>query len=317
MRSYYDSIPDEVKWAFFGIFSLIIVVYAIFYIFHRFFTSDLTFQLIHGTKTWWYIALGLLTLTTLPPIWGTMLVAYISFLALREMLSISPLRASDRLAFFLCYLALPVQYYFAHIGFYNAFIVFVPIFMFIIIPSILVLSKNTRGIGRSMSMIPAILLLTVFMPSHVNILLHMEFNNFAIGGAGLLIFGIILVAFNDIFQFAWGKILGYKQILPKIIPNKTLEGFILGTLTTGVLAYFIRFLTPLNPLHSILIGLAIGISGFMGDAILSAIKRDMRQRETGESKIRQGSVLDRLDSLVVALPVYFHILRYLSQHVYT
>ena len=55
----------------------------------------------------------------------------------------------------------------------------------------------------------------------------------------------------------------------------------------------------------------------MGDAILSAIKRDMRQRETGESKIRQGSVLDRLDSLVVALPVYFHILRYLSQHVYT
>lgn len=189
--------------------------------------------------------------------------------------------------------------------------------MFIIIPSILVLSKNTRGIGRSMSMIPAILLLTVFMPSHVNILLHMEFNNFAIGGAGLLIFGIILVAFNDIFQFAWGKILGYKQILPKIIPNKTLEGFILGTLTTGVLAYFIRFLTPLNPLHSILIGLAIGISGFMGDAILSAIKRDMRQRETGESKIRQGSVLDRLDSLVVALPVYFHILRYLSQHVYT
>jgi phosphatidate cytidylyltransferase len=313
VRGYYESIPEELRWVFIGIFGIILLAYLIIYLFHRSFTSDLTYELLGGTKMWWYIALGLLVLTTLPPIWGTLIVGFISYTALRDMLSISPLRASDRLAFLLCYLAVPVQYYFAHIGFYNAFVVFIPIFMFIIIPSILVLSKTTKGIGRSMSIIPAILLLTVFMPSHANMILHLDFPNYEEGGAGLLVFAIVLVAFNDIFQYAWGRILGYKQLLPSVIPNKTLEGFILGTLSTGALAYGLKFITPLSGLQSVLIGIVIGLCGFMGDAILAAIKRDARLRDTGESKIQDGSTMDRLDSLIVALPVYFHIMRYLSQ----
>ena len=72
----------------------------------------------------------------------------------------------------------------------------------------------------------------------------------------------MLTSFNDVFQFTWGKMLGNSKIVPSVSPNKTWEGFIGGILTTAVLAYLIRFLTPLSDVQAIITGLIIGVFGF-------------------------------------------------------
>ena len=185
--------------------------------------------------------------------------------------------------------------------------------MFIIIPIILVLSGNTRGIGRSMSIIPSILIVTVYMPSHLMMLFHLEFKGFLLGGTGLLLYVIILASFNDIFQYIWGKLLGNKKkMLPKIVPDRTYGGFLLGLINTAGLAILIRFLTPFTFWQAVLLGTVIGICGFFGDALLQAIKRDLKIRDTGSVLPGHGGFLDRLDSLIIAIPIYYHIIRYIA-----
>ena len=61
-----------------------------------------------------------------------------------------------------------------------------------------------------------------------------------------------------------------------------------------------------------MLGLVIGLAGFMGDAIMSAIKRDLRIKDTGDIIPGHGGIMDRIDSLVVAGPIYFHVLKYLT-----
>jgi phosphatidate cytidylyltransferase len=313
MIRWYNSIPEEIKLVFLFVFALLILTSIIFYILDKTIHNHLTSDLIKRNNSWWKIAIGVFIIGTFPRIYGTIIVAFISFSTLREMLSISPLRASDRLAIFLCYLAVPIQFHLAYVGFYNGFIIFITLIMFIIIPIILMLSGSTKGIGRSMSIIPSILLVTVYMPSHLMMLFHLEFKDFLLGGTGLLLYVIILASFNDIFQYIWGKLLGNKKkMLPKIVPDRTYGGFLLGLISTAGLAILIRFLTPFTFWQAILLGTVIGICGFFGDALLQAIKRDLKIRDTGSVLPGHGGFLDRLDSLIIAIPIYYHIIRYIA-----
>ena len=102
--------------------------------------------------------------------------------------------------------------------------------------------------------------------------------------------------------------LGKEKILPEISPNKTWIGFIGGVITTGALAYFISNLTPLQDVHAFLIGLAIGVMGFFGDLILSAIKRDLNLKDTSNLIPGHGGVMDRLDSIIFTAPLYYYLL---------
>ena len=116
------------------------------------------------------------------------------------------------------------------------------------------------------------------------------------------------------FQFTWGKLLGKNKILPTISPNKTWEGFIGGIFTTAFLGYGLKFLTPLEGTEAYLCGLAIGISGFIGDAIMSAIKRDLKIKDTDELIPGHGGAMDRLDSILISAPIFFHLLTYFLAH---
>jgi phosphatidate cytidylyltransferase len=313
MEEWFIGIPSQVKWVFLSIALFLGLLSVVFGISLKLKPTRITKEFVKLNNSWWKIAGGIFVIITFPKIYGTIIVAYISFVALREMLSISPLRASDRVAFFLCYLAIPVQYYLAHVGFYNGFIIFIPILMTIIIPSILVLSRNTKEISRSMSTIPAILTLTVFMPSHILMFSHLEFDNYSLNGTGILLFVIVLIAFNDVIEYVWDRLIGHKKILPNISRGQTWEGFLLGIISTGALAYVIRFLTPFTDLQTIGIGMLVGICGFFGGAILQAIKQDLQIKDTGEVLSGHGGVMDRLDSVVVAVPIYYHIVRYLAE----
>lgn len=270
--------------------------------------SELILDLIIKINSWWKIAIGVTVVTVMPSIVGTIVIAYVSFVALREMFSIIRLRETDRLVLVVAYLAIPVQYYLAYNHYYDQFLYFIPLVMFIVILVLLVMSGDTKNIIRSMAIIPMMLILTVYMLSHIVLLFHIDVPGFYNGAGCLIIFLIIITAFNDVFQYTWGKFLGKRKILPNISPNKTWIGFLGGILTTGFLGSALSFLTPLEYIECFFIGVILGVMGFLGDSIISAIKRDLQLKDTSDLIPGHGGVMDRLDSIIITAPVFYHLL---------
>lgn len=302
------NIPTEVGYIMAIVFTILITLFCTFYILSKRKPSKISDELLLRTQSWLYIAIGIAILVIAPSIVGTILVAYVSFIALREMFSISYFREADRTALGIAYLAIPVQYYFAYHGMYQQFLFFIPIVMFIGLPVLLVLAGKTKGIAVSMCLIPTLLMLTIYMLSHIILLFSMDIPNFEIGASGLILFLLLCTSFNDVFQFTWGKLFGKKKITPTISPNKTWAGFIGGICTTALLGYFLKFLTPLTGIQAMLLGLILGIVGFLGDLVISAIKRDLKIKDTGDLIPGHGGVMDRLDSLVLTTPVFYYML---------
>ena len=133
------------------------------------------------------------------------------------------------------------------------------------------------------------------------------------GGAGLVFFLIFITQLNDVAQYCWGKALGKHKITPKVSPNKTWEGAIGGWLTTAAVFFWLApYFTPLSPVHAAIMGIVVPMFGFFGDITMSAVKRDIGVKDTSKLIPGHGGVLDRLDSLTFAAPVYFHLLAYFA-----
>jgi phosphatidate cytidylyltransferase len=310
MNFYGHHIPLEIVYVLAIIFGVLILCSAIFHIIAASRKTPLLTELITRVNSWWRIAIGVAVVIAGPTVIGTILIAYVSFVATREMFSIGRVRGADRAGLFTAYLSIPVQYYLAYEFYYEQFLYFIPMVMFITIPVILVLTGRIAFIGRSMSQIPSILMLTVYMPSHMVLLYHLETPPSPAGPGGLIIFLIMLTSFNDVFQFTWGKLFGKRKILPHVSPNKTWEGFIGGIFTTSALGYALQFLTPLAGWEAALTGLIIGITGFLGDSIISAIKRDLELKDTDDLIPGHGGAMDRLDSILITTPFFFYLLKF-------
>jgi phosphatidate cytidylyltransferase len=265
------------------------------------------------TKSWWFMALVFIGATIINTNISYFAIGLLSFIAFRELYSVLGFRQSDRRAIFWAFIAIPIQYYLAFIGWYGAYIIFIPIVMFLFLPLRLVLKGDTSGIIKSMSSLQWILMLTVFGISHMAYLLSLpEIEGFKSGGRGLLLFLVFLTEINDVMQFTWGKLLGRNKIIPKVSPNKTWEGFVGGVISTTIIGYFLAFLTPLSTPQLIFVSFMIAISGFIGDIVMSSIKRDIGVKDMGTSIPGHGGVLDRIDSLAYTAPVFFHLVYYIA-----
>jgi phosphatidate cytidylyltransferase len=126
-----------------------------------------------------------------------------------------------------------------------------------------------------------------------------------------LLFLVALTQFNDVAQFTWGKLFGKHKIVPKVSPKKTWEGFLGGFVSTIIAAAIAGpFLTPLPFYYAAIAGAVIAIAGFLGDITISAFKRDLGVKDSGGLIPGHGGILDRVDSLTYAAPVFTHFVRY-------
>ncbi len=265
------------------------------------------------TKSWWIMATLFIGATLFNTTVSYVAIAFLSFIAFREMYSLLEFRESDRRAIFWAFVAIPVQYYLAYIGWYGAFIIFIPVVMFLFLPLRLVLKGDTAGIIKSISMLQWALMLTVFGLSHMAYLLSLPpIEGFDSDGRGLLLFLVFLTEINDVMQFTWGKLLGKHKIVPKVSSNKTWEGFVGGLVSTTVIGYFLAFLTPLSPIQAGFISFMLALAGFIGDIVMSSIKRDIGVKDTGTTIPGHGGVLDRIDSLSYTAPAFFHLVYYIA-----
>lgn len=261
-------------------------------------------------RTWWIIVV-LFSVALLSPTWLALtFFALVSFMALKEFLTLAPSRQSDRMPLLWMFIAIPVNYWLIGIGWYGMFVVFIPVYVFLFLPARMVIAGDTQGFLRTASQLHWSLMTTVFAFSHVAFLLVLPADGKQTG-ALLVLFLVGLTEFNDIAQYLWGKSLGRIRVIPKVSPNKTLAGLLGGIATTALAAMLLGpLLTPLSVSMALLAGVIIGITGFCGDVVMSAIKRDIGVKDSGTLLPGHGGILDRLDSLIFTAPVFFHFIRY-------
>jgi phosphatidate cytidylyltransferase len=232
----------------------------------------------------------------------------LSFLAFKEYISLIPTRLSDRRVLFWAYLAIAIQYYWISIHWYVMFLIFVPIYVFLFLPMRMVIAGETQGFLKAIGTLHWGLMLTVFSLGHLAYLLVLpDRGNPIAGSAGLMLYLVFLTEINDIAQYIWGKSLGRHPVTPTVSPNKTREGLLGGIGTTTILAVAIApFLTPFDWVHAVGVGLLISCAGFVGDVTISALKRDLGVKDSGNMIPGHGGILDRIDSLTYTAPLFFH-----------
>lgn len=264
-------------------------------------------------RSWWVMVGVFSAAVLLGPTASIVFLAFVSYLALKEYFSLIPTRRADRRVLFWAYLSIPVQYYWVADAWYGMFIIFIPVYMFLLLPLRMVLVGETGGFLRAAGTLHWGLMTTVFSLSHTAYFLALPPEvNPAGGRAGLLLFVVVLTELNDVAQYVWGKLLGRRPVLPAVSPRKTLEGLAGGVLTTTALALVLApALTPLTPWEALGAGLIIGLGGFAGDVVLSALKRDLRLKDSGTLIPGHGGILDRVDSLTYTAPLCFHYVYYL------
>lgn len=307
------SVTTNVLWALGGVFAILIgaslIVIGLKYAQPHKDHSELFARI----RSWWMMIMVFTIAVASSPVISIVFFAFLSFLALKEYLSLIPTRRADRRVLFWAYLAIPLQYLWIGEAWYGMFIIFIPVYMFLLLPTRMVIIGETAGFLRSLGTIHWGLMTTVFSLSHVAFLLVLPAEgNPAGAGAGLVLYLVFLTQFNDVMQYTWGKLFGRHKIIPRVSPNKTWQGFLGGAATTVILAMLIApWLTPLSVLEAGMAGFIIGAGGFMGDVIISALKRDLGVKDSGSLLPGHGGLLDRLDSLFYTAPLFFHFIYYL------
>jgi phosphatidate cytidylyltransferase len=235
----------------------------------------------------------------------------LSFLALREYVTLVPTRRGDhRTLFWSFFIITPLQYYLIGIRWYGFFAIMIPVMAFIFIPTRIALSGDTEHFLERAAKIQFGIMICAYCLSHAPALLILDLPGFAGHNARLLLYLVIVDQMSDVLQYVWGKLTGKHKIVPTVSPSKTWEGFVGGVATATLLGAALWWATPFTPLQSAGMSLAITLLGFAGGVVMSAIKRDAGVKDFGAVIEGHGGILDRIDSLCFAAPVFFHLVRY-------
>jgi phosphatidate cytidylyltransferase len=236
----------------------------------------------------------------------------LSFCALREFITITTTRRGDHRAMVAAFFVfLPGQYLLVYIGWYGLFSIFIPVYAFLILPILSALSSETTRFLERCAGVQWAVMICVFCISHVPALLTLPIPGYEDRNLLLIAFLVIVVQGSDVLQYVWGKLLGKRKIAPLLSPSKTVEGFVGGVASATALGASLWWITPYgSPLTAGAIALVIALMGFLGGLVMSAIKRDRGIKDWGHMIEGHGGMLDRLDSVVFAAPVFFHLTRY-------
>jgi len=306
-----NLLTDEVLYVLIGIVAVLIISTFITKIMKQKNNTSGLKEVEMRIRSWWVMFIIFTFALLIHSTISLIFMALLCFLALKEYFSLIPFNRSHRLVLFWAYMTIPIQFLLIYLGWYVMFIVFIPVYMFLLIPIQAIIVGETKNFLRSIATVQWGVMLMVFGLSHLAFLLVLPGQEESIAGAGLVLFLVVLTQANDVAQFLWGKMLGKKKIVPKVSPNKTWAGFIGGVLTTTVLAVILApLITPFSLFSSIIAGLYIGLTGFIGDVNISALKRDLNIKDTSAIIPGHGGILDRVDSLTYTAPLFFHFTRY-------
>jgi phosphatidate cytidylyltransferase len=267
-------------------------------------------------NSWWVMVALLAVALALG--WQATLVLFaaISFMALREFLSLAPARREDRLIILASYLVVPISYGWIALNEYGIYLVFIPVWVFLITPFLMAVIGQTRNYLQRAASFHWGEVACVYAIGFVVFLMRTPPSEpMPAGPAGLVFLLLVATEANDVAQYVWGKLFGRHKILPSVSPNKTWEGFLGGWATTAALIWLIGpVYAPLAGLNLAIMAIALPLAGFAGDVTLSAVKRDIGVKDTSHLIPGHGGILDRIDSLTFTTPLYFHLMTFFALH---
>jgi phosphatidate cytidylyltransferase len=263
-------------------------------------------------RSWWVMC-GVFCLTLLAGRGATLILfALLSLLALREFLALSAVGRSDhRALLWAFYILVPVQYIVIGSGREELFSIVLPVGALLIISIRNALTGETGRFLERTSEIYWGVMICVYCPSFAPALLTLRIPGYDGPNAKLLLYFVIIVELSDVLQYVWGKLAGKRAIAPKMSPHKTWEGFWGGILCASLAGAMLWWVTPFGFWTSGGMALLITLLGFASGLVLSAVKRDRGVKDFGALIRGHGGVLDRIDSLCFAAPVFFYVTRYI------
>ncbi len=263
----------------------------------------------------WWVMVALIVAALLMG-WQAVVLLFgvVSFIALREFLSLAPIRPEDRLIVALAYLAIPISYAAIVFDRYGIYLVVIPTYAFLIAPFVMAMIGQTRAYLATAATFHWALMTCVYNVGYAAYLMRTPASeHLPAGAAGLVFLLIVATEFNDVMQYVWGKLLGRRKILPKVSPNKTWAGFLGGWASTAALIWFAGPLfAPLEGVPLAVMAAVLPVAGFAGDVTMSAVKRDLGVKDTSQLIPGHGGLLDRIDSLTFTAPIYFHLLAFFA-----
>jgi phosphatidate cytidylyltransferase len=259
-------------------------------------------------RSWWWMVVVLGGALALGGTATIVLFALLSFIALREFWTLTPSKRGDHVALFSSFfVVLPFHYWLLLDRWYGMFAIFIPVYAFLMLPAIATLAGDAGDFLARSAKVQWGLMLTVYSVSHAPALLMLDTG---VQPALLVAYLVIVVQLSDVLQYVWGKLVGRHKLSPSISPSKTVEGLVGGGLSAIVVGTLLYRLTPFAPWQAALVSAVIVTAGFFGGFVLSAIKRDLEAKDWGTLIEGHGGVLDRIDSITFAAPLFFHITRY-------
>lgn len=241
----------------------------------------------------------------------TIFFTLVSFLALREFVSIMHLKPSDYWPMFCSfYIFLPLQYFFVITDVQFLFFIFIPVYVFLLSPMLSVLAEDNDQFFERASKFQWSQIACIYCVSYLPAIAGLSLKHGTFESSTLLIYFIAVISASDSFQYIFGNSFGKKKIAEKLSPNKTWEGTIYGIFAGAILGGALYWLTPFSWWQSFLLSLAITIIGFLGGLVLSGIKRSLKIKDWSDILGAHGGVLDRIDAMIFAAPLFYHMVKY-------
>lgn len=313
--SFFASHPPALLRLFAGVFAVLVIASVIGWVLHRTVArgqpNATVDNLNSRVKAWWVMVLLIGIAFAFGKTGVVVLFALVSFLALREFVSLAYTRRGDhRVLLLVFFLFLPLQYVLIGIEWYGLYAILIPVYAFLVLPIFAALSADTTRFFERVAKVQFALMICVYCISHVPALMTLRVPDFEDGNILLIAWLVLVVQSSDVLQYVWGKLIGRRKIAPELSPSKTVEGFVGGVASATLLGTLLLWLTPFNWWQAALIALTVCLMGFFGGLVMSAMKRDRGVKDWGTLIQGHGGVLDRLDSVIFAAPIYFHIVRF-------
>lgn len=259
---------------------------------------------------WWALIGVALPVLALGKALTVALFALLSFMTLREFLSLTPTRPGDRPVLFLAFfVSIPFQYALVAMGWYGLFAVLIPVYGFFLLSAVATLAQDAEHFLERSARIQWAVMVCVYGISHAPALLFLDLPGYPQDHAVLLLFFLLVVQLSDILQYVCGKLFGRRKVAPVLSPNKTWEGLLGGGGLASAAGAALYGFTPFTPWQAALLSAAVVGAGFFGGLVLSAVKRSLGVKDWGQSLPGHGGMLDRLDSVAFAASIFFHLTR--------
>lgn len=270
-------------------------------------------QLKRDLRAVWAAAVAFWASWVSGPVGSTLLFALLSFLALREFITLAPTRRADHRSLIVAFfVALPLQYLLVGTSAFDLFSVFIPVYVFFAIPVLGALAGDPERFLERNAKIQWGLTVCVYGLSHAPAVLLLEFRNYEERGAFLVFYLVVVVAVAQIAQEAASRWLRRRPVARAIDRSFSWRAWALGALASGFAGALLYWITPFKAPQALAVGFIAGATGTLGEFVMKALKADAGVRYWGNQASVTGAVglLDRVAPLCFAAPVFFHSVRW-------